>query len=451
MELILRDYQVDIINKTRQSFKDGFKSPLIVLPCGSGKTAVFAWMASQSQANGKIVWFLVHRQELLSQTVETFNRFNIPVDKITIGMVQTIANHLEDYPKPDIIVFDEAHFSAAKTWGKIIEAYPSAYKIGLTATPCRLDGKPLGSIYDTMITGITAKELIADGRLSDYTYLSIPLIKTDDLKSKAGDYDIKQVVDQFQNTVYADVLKTYQERANNKKTICYCPTIEISEKTAEMFQQSGIEAVHFDGNTPEKQRKQIILDFRAGIIKILCNVDLISVGFDVPDCEACILLRPTKSLALFIQQAMRALRPLPGKKAIILDHVCNYLDHGLPDQDRDWSLEKKIKKEKQKNSDEFLSHTCINCYYQFSNKTAICPNCGCVMEREKKEIQHKKYLELQEINKNFQPVITNYKKCKTIAQLHELCKQKGYKPGWAWVKAKELGLWTPKKEQKPTF
>ncbi|HAT75721.1 MAG TPA: helicase, partial [Flavobacterium sp.] len=338
MELVLRDYQTDIINKTRQAFKDGFKSPIIVLPCGSGKTAVFAWMANQAQNNGFNVWFLVHRQELLGQTEETFKKFNLPVDKILIGMVQTVANNLQNYNKPNLIVFDEAHFSAAKTWGKIIEAFPNALKIGLTATPCRLDGRPLGNIYDTMITGISAKELINSGKLSDYVYFSVPLIKTDELKTKAGDYDIKQVVSQFENTVFADVVKTYKTKADNKKSICYCPTIEISEKTAAEFQRSGIEAIHFDGNTPEKQRKQIIADFRVGKIKILCNVDLISVGFDVPDCECCILLRPTKSLALYIQQSMRALRPLPGKIAIILDHVCNYAEHGLPDTNREWSL-----------------------------------------------------------------------------------------------------------------
>ncbi len=447
MELVLRDYQTDIINKTRQAFKDGFKSPIIVLPCGSGKTAVFAWMANQAQNNGFNVWFLVHRQELLGQTEETFKKFNLPVDKILIGMVQTVANNLQNYNKPNLIVFDEAHFSAAKTWGKIIEAFPNALKIGLTATPCRLDGRPLGNIYDTMITGISAKELINSGKLSDYVYFSVPLIKTDELKTKAGDYDIKQVVSQFENTVFADVVKTYKTKADNKKSICYCPTIEISEKTAAEFQRSGIEAIHFDGNTPEKQRKQIIADFRVGKIKILCNVDLISVGFDVPDCECCILLRPTKSLALYIQQSMRALRPLPGKIAIILDHVCNYAEHGLPDTNREWSLEQKVKKPKQKNSDEFLNHTCPSCYYQFSNKTAICPSCGCVMEREKKEIQHKKQIELQEINKNYKPPITSLKQCKTIADLHALCKLKGYKPGWAWVKAKEKGLWIPKQKQ----
>lgn len=445
MELVLRDYQIDIVDKTRNALKDGFKAPLIVLPCGAGKTAVFAWMASQSQANGKIVWFLVHRQELLNQTEETFKKFDIPTDKILIGMVQTVANHLEKYPKPDIIVFDEAHFSAAKTWGKIIEAYPEAYRIGLTATPCRLDGKPLGEIYDKMIVGISTEELIETGKLSKYKYMSVPLINTKKMRTTAGDYNIADIEKEFKPTVYADVIKTYKQQADGKKSICYCPTIEISERTAEEFNQAGIHAVHFDGTTPKKQREQIISDFRAGEIKILCNVDLISVGFDVPDCECCILLRPTQSVALFIQQSMRALRPLPGKVAVILDHVANYQRHGLPDMARDWSLDKKIDKKGVQKVVETIIVTCENCYQVYEKtkgKTEPCPFCGFITEKQQRQMDYEKQIELQEITKTEK--IKAWWQCKSMDELHEVAKQKGYKPGWAWLKGKELGFWKPK-------
>jgi len=444
-ELILRNYQTDIVNKTRQAFKQGFKSPLIVLPCGSGKTAVFAWMASQSQAKGLIVWFLVHRQELLTQTIDTFNRFDIPTDKITIAMVQTIANHLEDYPKPDLIVFDEAHFSAAKTWGKIIEAFPDAYKIGLTATPCRLDGKPLGKIYDTMITGITAKELIQDGMLSKYTYYSATLADFAKVKTKCGDYDQEQAAEILsKSAILGGVVQHYKELANNKKAICYCPTIKFSENIADIFQSAGINAVHFDGNTPEKQRKDIIAKFRTGEIKILCNVDLISVGFDVPTAECCILLRPTQSVALFIQQAMRALRPLPGKIAIILDHVGNALRHGLPDNTWDWSLTEKPKRKNKEENSVFVRQ-CEKCFFTFeTKKNTVCPNCGHENKKTVEEIKIIEAVKLQEL-KEAEAIIKkqarrNVHTCKDYSDLIEYGKKYGYKSGWAYTQAKIRGF-----------
>lgn len=447
MDLILRDYQTDIINKTRASFVQGFKSPLIVLPCGSGKTAVFAWMASQSQQRGKNVWFLVHRAELLDQTVATFEKFNIPTDRILIGMVQTVANHLERYPKPNIIVYDEAHFSAAKTWQRISDAFPDAYKIGLTATPCRLDGKPLGKTYSNMITGITAKQLINSGMLSPFKYYSATLADFSMLNTKRGDYDPEQAAEILsRSAIMGGVVKHYRELADGKKAICYCPTIKFSENTAVMFQSAGINAVHFDGNTPDKQRKQIIADFRNGIIKILCNVDLISVGFDMPDCDACILLRPTQSLALYIQQSMRALRPLPGKTAIIIDHVGNALRMGgLPDNDWEWSLMEKPKRRTAKSENTVFVRQCEKCFFTFeSAKSTICPNCGHENKKTVDEIKIIEAVKLQELKeieaKVKKEARRNVHTCKTYADLLAYADKYGYKTGWAYTQAKIRGI-----------
>ena len=212
------------------------------------------------------------------------------------------------------------------------------------------------------------------------------------------------------------------------------------------FQAAGINAVHFDGNTPDKERDDIISRFRDGNIKILCNVDLISVGFDVPDCWCCILLRPTMSTALFIQQACRALRPQPGKTAIILDHVNNYQRHGLPDDVREWSLDSKLKPRNDYGEDgKLLVRQCPKCFYTY--KTApSCPNCGYTSELTRQEIKNIKEIRLEEIKRNSRVRADEAVRdktpaeCTSLMELQAYAKQRGFKSGWAWLQAKKRGL-----------
>ena len=222
------------------------------------------------------------------------------------------------------------------------------FLIGMTATPCRLDGKPLKEIYSSMVLGITTAELIDVGFLAKYKYYAPAVADLSSLKRKGKDYDKTQASELLSKpAIYGDVIKHWKKYANNLQTIVYCSSIKHSQKTAEAFNDAGFYAVHFDGETPTEKRRQIVADFKAGKIKILCNVDLIGEGFDVPDCWCCVLLRPTASTGLYIQQAGRALRPQPGKTAIILDHVGNYTRHGLPDDNRFWSLTENVKPHQQ--------------------------------------------------------------------------------------------------------
>lgn len=409
---------------------------------------MFAWMAETIQAKCRTVWFLVHRKELLDQTVDTFERFGIQRNSIYIGMVATVANHLDRYPKPHTIIFDECHFSAAKTWQKIIDAFPDAYIIGLTATPCRLDGKPLNSIYDTLIDGPQAAELISDGYLAPYRYYAPAVADLTALRRKGSDFDTEQASDILtERAVFGDVIQHYQTLAVGKKAICYCASIRHSKQMAKAFQQAGINAVHFDGDTPPKERISIIEDFRDGRIQILCNVDLISVGFDCPDCECCILLRPTCSVALYIQQSNRALRYMPGKTAIILDHVGNVLRHGLPDEPRNWSLESGIKKRQEYSADGRLTiRTCLNCYAAYDGRLKSCPVCGAIPQLTPHELKNIREIELQEFKakklaeaeENVQNALSP-DDCKTMAELQAYAKKKNYKPQWAFYIAKSRG------------
>lgn len=444
----LRQYQQDTADKTLDAFRNHYKRPLITLPCGGGKTVLFAYMAQRSQWKGKAVWFLVHRRELLDQTVETFARFEIPLKTIYIGMVATFANHLDSYPEPDFIIFDEAHFSAANTWRKIIDQFPDAYICGLTATPCRLDGKPLSDIYDTLITGITARELIADEYLAPYKYFAPSVTDLSGLKRKGKDFDQDQAAELLSTrAVFGDVIQHYRKYADGLQSICYCSSIKHSEAMAEEFRNAGINAIHFDGNTPKTERADIIRRFRSGEIKILCNVDLISCGFDVPDCWCCILLRPTASTALYIQQAMRALRPALFKTAVILDHVNNYERHGLPDDDREWSLSAPVKQRKQYGDDgKLIVRQCTNCFCTYKTGPAVCPNCGYKAEPTAQEIKNIKEIHLEEIKQNYREKASaavqdkTPEECKSLMELQAYAKQRGYKPGWAFLQAKKRGL-----------
>lgn len=448
MNMHLREYQKDTLSDTRQAFKNGFKRPLVVLPCGAGKTVLFAYMADRSQRKGKTVWFLVHRRELLDQTIKTFEKFDIPLKTIHIGMIATYANHPERYPKPDFIIFDEAHFSMAATWQKLIDRFPDAYIVGLTATPCRLDGRPLGKIYDTMIIGISTHELIQQGYLSKYRYFAPSVADLSQLKRKGSDFDAEQSSELLmQRAVYGDVIESYRKYANGLQTICYCSSIKHSQAMAEEFQKARINAVHFDGNTPKAERSQIVQDFRDKKIQVLCNVDLISVGFDVPDCWCCILLRPTMSTALAIQQAGRALRPQPGKTAIILDHVGNYTRHGLPDDLHEWSLDSKLQPMQQYNSDGTLSvRQCPQCFFTFPSGPSVCPNCGAEITKTREEIKNIKKIHLEEVKQNRRQKAAESVKSKSIEECHNLseimawCKQNGRKPGYGYYVAKARGF-----------
>lgn len=407
----LRPYQQDIIEKCRISFMSGHKRPLVVLPCGAGKTVCFAYMAEEHVKKGGKVWFLVHRKELIDQTTKIINNKNVYV-----GMVGTV---LKNAPfDPTLIIFDEAHHSSAATWQKIINKYYYIPIIGLTATPCRLDGKPLGNIYDDLIVGVSSEWLMQNKYLCDYDYYA-PSNLIKDFNS-----DVENVGIEFESKVYGDVLKYIDP---NKKTIIYCPNIKFSDALSTYIPNS----VHFDGNTPKKERDKIIEDFRTGNIKILLNVDLIGEGFDVPDCECCVLLRPTMSTALYIQQSMRCLRPNQNKRAVIYDFVGNVFRHGMPTENREWDLNTQIKVRNKSAEPEILTRQCKKCFRIYKGVNKICPYCGNDNGKTKKQIEIEKQIELEQIRKVERKQVGM---ARTEAELIEIGKKRGYKNPYYWAK-----------------
>ena len=431
----LREYQRILINDTRKAFGKGYKKPLVVLPCGGGKTVCFADMAEKHviKDENNNVWFLVHRQELVDQTLETFKNMGIDTSKIFVGMVQTLASRIrrgDVLGKPTLIIFDEAHHATAKTWQSIIDYFDDVPMLGLTATPTRLNGDSLGHIFDTMVLGHNEQTLMANGYLAHYDYYA-PSIMKHNFEMRGSDFDQQKVADFFEEKkIYGDILKYVDPE---RKTIIYCPNVTFSEDLAARIPS----AAHFDGNTPDAERKQIVKDFRSGKIRVLCNVDLIGEGFDVPDCDTVILLRPTQSTALYIQQSMRALRPKPdGRKAIIYDLVGNVFRHGMPTEVRKWDLNEKTRTANPGGEPDLIVRTCQKCLLAYPGVKAICPFCGNNNGKTRKQIQQEKQAELERIESvERKTKKMEQSKAKDYDDLVALGYKRGYKNPQFWAKS----------------
>lgn len=431
----LREYQTELIARTRKSWASGHKRPCIVLGCGGGKSVIVAEIARKTTENHKRVLFIVHRKELCDQIRHTFEWWGVDMDYCTIGMVQTVTRRLNKIRPPSLIITDENHHCLANSYRRIYEAFPDAYCVGVTATPVRLDGSGLGDVNDDLVVGPPTRWLIDNGYLAPYQYYSVKLIDADVLKTHRGEYDLTGIV--LDRKIYGDVIQSYRRFADGLKAICYCPSIPYSEQMAERFRAAGIPAAHIDGSTDKHERDRVIADFRAGKIRVLCNVDLISEGFDVPDCGAAILLRPTKSLTLYIQQAMRCMRYKPGKTAVIIDHVGNVFRHGFPDDDRDWDLYAKPDK-KARGKPEVRAKECPECMAAVPSAAAECPHCGYKFRTEGREIEEDGSAKIEEI-KRITADYTRPGDCRSYRELLEYAKNHGYRPGWAFYRAKERG------------
>lgn len=431
----LRGYQEKLINDVRESLRTN-KRVLAVLPCRAGKTVMFAYMAKRHAERGGYTWFLVHRRELVAQARSTFESMGIPTDGVLIDMVQTVSRHMERYHRPTMIIFDEAHHSSAGTWEKIIEAFPNIPIIGLTATPCRLDGKALGDIYQDMRVGPSAEELTDMGYICRYDYFA-PDISLDGAEwaMKGSDFDQDDVARTLDRPeIYGDAMKCVDP---SRRTIVYCPTVAYSEKLAEAINSSlgeGI-AVHVDGGLPKAERDGRIAAFREGKAKVLTNCYLVGEGLDVPECDTVVMLRPTLSVALYIQQAMRCLTKNEGKKAIIYDLVGNVYRHGMPTDGREWSLTKPVRAKSKSGERELLVRECKECFRIYKGNARVCPYCGHDNGVTKKEMREHLDAELKKIEElKKKEKRKEQGRAQTYEELVAIGEERGYKNprGWAY-------------------
>lgn len=394
--LKLYDYQTDLVNQTRLKLKQGHTGVLIQSPAGSGKSLVIAEIARLTTARGGRVLFLVHRVEIMKQIKIDFERQGVDVSLCYFKSPTSVLNSIESICTPKLIITDESHHSNAQTYQRIYEHFHDVIRLGFTATPWQLNGKGFETTYSAMVLGKTVEWLIDNQRLAPFRmWTTKPLYNHDKLKKSRGDYSSKSINEALNTDIAGEVVSYYNQYAPGSKAILYAPSIKLSQHFADDFSDNGIRAVHVDAKTPKKEREQIMEDFKIGKIKVLCNVDLVSEGFNVPDCDCTILTRPTASLVLYTQQAMRSMRYQPNKVAKIIDCADNYTRFGTPKTPHEWSLKGRVKRSNNE-QDELQIMTCDSCMAVFEQSDVVenrCPYCG---ELINKLIQAKKERELIE-------------------------------------------------------
>lgn len=444
--ITLRPYQQKIIDETRNAFLT-HKSVLIQSPTGSGKTATTAEMLRRASLKGKKSWFIVHRTELVKQSAIAFHNAGINVGIIASGFpeakkmpvqvcsIQTLARRHEKLPKPDFICWDEAHHISASSYEKIYSAYKDQYHIGLTATPYRTDGSGLDKFFSYMVRGPEVSWLIDNGFLSKYRLFSPSTIKTYGLHTKMGDFiksELSVVADK--PSITGDAIKHYNKLCPGKRAIVFCVSVEHSKNVTAQFIASGIQAEHVDGETDKILRDMAMKRFQSGETKVLVNVELFGEGVDVPCIEAVLLLRPTMSLGLYLQQVGRGLRAFPGKgNAYILDHAGNVMRHGLPDDTREWSL-KGIDKTKKQSEKSPSVRICPSCFSAQKSGELKCKFCGNEFEIKYRKVDQQQG-ELQEVDiaQARRVRLVEQGKLTTLEQLTELGKRRGYRRPHLWA------------------
>lgn len=397
----LRSYQLKDCGAIRDAFRSGFDAPLYVLPTGGGKTVVLCHIAQAAVQKGGRVLLLVHRRELLDQAVRSLLRMRISAGVIAPGFnksdkavqvasVQTMSRRLAQF-SPDafsLVIIDEAHHAVAGSWQTVCSYFGGAKRLGVTATPVRLDGRGLAGQFDTMILGPSPRELERGGFLARSRVYAPPIgFNAAAVRSRMGDYDLGDAEQQV-TTVRAlgDAVTHYQQLLGGGTAIAFCCTVKHAEAVAETFTAAGIPAESIDGSMTWEQRESKLHRLSQGQLRILTSCMLIGEGVDVPSVNGCIMLRPTKSLSLFLQMVGRCLRPAAGKDAaIILDHVGNYERHGHHMDRREWSLEEGVRKRRDGAAGPAL-WVCPGCYCNVESRQQECPECGYVRPRQERQV-----------------------------------------------------------------
>jgi DNA repair protein RadD len=453
--LELRNYQHNVSADFDCEVAAGRKSIALIAPCGAGKTIILADIARRYHSAGRSVLVLAHRREIITQTHEKLARHGVrsgiiqagidprPLERVQVASIGTLwsrAFRSEAMLRPDadLLIIDECHHATARTYKKIIEAYPDAILLGLTATPCRGDGGGLGGIFETMIECPQVAELIDLGYLvKSRVYAPID----PDLRgvgTRNGDYvegDLAARMDRPQ--LVGDIVTHWHKFGERRKTVAFAVNVAHSIHLRDEFCRSGVRAEHIDGTTPKDDRDATLARLASGEIELVTNCMVLTEGWDMPEVGCCILARPTKKMGLYRQMIGRVLRPAPGKAdAVILDHSGAVYRHGQPADHVDWKLDpdsQAVSPEHQarkKGSGSRLLE-CTQCSVMRVGGLP-CPCCGFLPARPAKYVP----IEDGELG-----LVANGKACASVttqqeriifhAELRHIADKRGHKPGWA--------------------
>lgn len=456
---ILRDYQQAAIERVREAFRQRQQSVLLVMPTGAGKTICFSYIAQQAALKGSRILLLAHRRELIAQISRALTGWQVPHGAITPGLVETrhpvqvasiptLLRRLSPGKyRFDLVVIDECHHAVADSGiSKILAEFPNARILGVTATPCRLDGRGLGKsasgFFDTLVEGPSVLELIEQGYLARPVVYAPPEGMGPDVsgvKVVGGDYAVNQLAELMDRSpLTGDAVSHYRRLCEGVPALAFCVTVAHAEHVAEQFRAAGYASVALSGETPDELRDRWIRDLGEGRLQVLASCNVVSEGTDIPVVTAAILLRPTASYSLAMQQMGRVLRTAPGKKvAVILDHAGNVRRHGLPTEPMQWTLTDRPKRPRQEDWRP-TTKPCPECQAEVALRCMDCPECGHAWERLP-EAPPVVDAELEEIDAL---AVAREKRrevasARSLEDLKRIAMARGYRPGWAYHVWKE--------------
>ncbi len=443
-----RPYQLQAESNIRDAYAAGHRAVMLTSPVASGKTVTFSRIAAGVHAKSKRVLVLAHRRELIYQISDTLRAMGVPHGTILggqpgvprkhviVGAVQTVHKRLRFLQPPDLIIADEAHRACEDScFGKIIAHFASARVLGVSASPQRTDKRPLSGTFDTLVHGPSVAELVALGYLPPPEVYAPVRPDMSGVHIRRGDFVTSESEAAMDKPVITgSAVEHYKRLAYGKRAIVFCVSIRHAERVAQEFQAAGFKAAHIDGTMNDHERAQRLRSFSSGAVPILTSVDLCSEGLDVPGIECAILLRPTMSVIVHVQQMGRAMRSAPGKdRAIIIDACGNVFRWGLPDEPREWTLDGEEQAPRDNVPRVLTCQKCLACY-----KTAPCPRCG--------HVNMVKGRQIKQVEGDLERVTdaTDYETPETGNALKDLEKQyqilkrvagrRGYQDpnGWAW-------------------
>jgi DNA repair protein RadD len=443
----LRVYQSAAIDKLRAFMVAEVKRLLLVSPTGSGKTTIASEIIHRAiKRNVKLpdgtkrpqrVLFLAHRKELIDQCSARLDGFGVdhgvikadhprflPWLPVQVASVQTLHRRLpkRDLLPPDqrawydfdLVIIDESHRARAATYNGILEFFPGAVVLGLTATPWRTDGKGLGELFHEVVVAAEPKQLIEEGHLVEYTGYVYDRadVELADVAEKGDDYNPDDLAKRAKRKeIMGKVVEEWQRHASGELTIVFACNVEHSKALAEEFRAAGVAAEHVDGETDDDERTAILGPegrFARGVTRVVCNVGLLTEGYDMPAASCVVLTRLTQSVALFLQMVGRVMRPVPcacgtnfdpkreggcpscgaparKRYARIHDHAGLLMMHGVPDAERDYTLtadESKQGRRSKERASAAAIRQCMTspegpgCFRIFDSALPACPGCG---------------------------------------------------------------------------
>ena len=386
----LRPYQEDAIAQAAAKIAAGCRSQILVSPTGSGKTVIASHIILKAIIKGNSTLFLAHRKELIDQCSKKLDALSLPhgiimaghpydsLAPVQVASLQT-ANRRELPADFKLILIDECHHAAASSYKKVLDLYPDAIVIGLTATPYRADGAGLGDVFQDWTRVATIQELTDKGYLVPSKYWGPGLPRLTGVKRKGADYESGALGEAMSKPkLIGDIVKHYQSIAGGERAICFAVNKIHAQTITEAFNNAGIPAAFLHDSTGKKEREKILAWHRIGKCMVLVNVGILAEGYDDPGVSTCIQARPTLSVGLHIQQIGRVLRPHPDKRfAKVIDHSGNCRRLG-PMADHPVDLEGGLKKKRKRNEDDIAPplKTCRECYAIFPANLKACPDCG---------------------------------------------------------------------------